>query len=52
MSRLGLLPTRWATHGSKRHEDAGRSRGVVLGYAAPAEHDYRATLAALRAALR
>jgi GntR family transcriptional regulator/MocR family aminotransferase len=33
------------------HGDAGGAPGVVLGYAAPAEHEYPATLAALDAAL-
>jgi GntR family transcriptional regulator/MocR family aminotransferase len=34
------------------HDDTGGQPGVVLGYAAPAEHEYQATLAALHAALR
>jgi GntR family transcriptional regulator / MocR family aminotransferase len=34
------------------HGNAGGQPGVVLGYAAPAEHEYQATLAALHAALR
>ena len=33
------------------HGDAGGAPGVVLGYAAPAEHEYPATLTALCAAL-
>jgi GntR family transcriptional regulator/MocR family aminotransferase len=33
------------------HGDTGGQPGVVLGYAAPAEHEYPATLAALHAAL-